>query len=192
MELLHLYGEIYPFWRLKSSNRRPSLRWTSISLRWCYLPLDEGISTLSNASSSPIGEDIYFNGDKDKWIAAANTLKGLSHQKIILMHYLQHKLVSSSSGDMKFTPGSAVSGDTNLFWTILAGSRAGDLGNKTDTNESYLLQILDVNNALSRNHSKTDETARRGTILSTQQVIMTELFKNVNPKIWSHILKINL
>ena len=38
---------------------------------------------LANASSSPIGEDIYFNGDKDKWIAAANTLKArfYLHQK---------------------------------------------------------------------------------------------------------------
>lgn len=127
--------------------------------------LDEGISTLSNASSSPIGEDIYFNGDKDKWIAAANTLKArfYLHQKDYSNALSAAQTgISSSSGDMKFTPGSAVSGDTNLFWTILAGSRAGDLGNKTDTNESYLLQILDVNNALSRNHSKTDETARRG------------------------------
>ena len=127
--------------------------------------LDEGISTLSNASSSPIGEDIYFNGDKDKWIAAANTLKArfYLHQKDYSNALSAAQIgISSSSGDMKFTPGSAVSGDTNLFWTILAGSRAGDLGNKTDTNESYLLQILDVNNALSRNHSKTDETARRG------------------------------
>lgn len=127
--------------------------------------LDEGISTLSNASSSPISEDIYFNGDKDKWIAAANTLKArfYLHQKDYSNALSAAQTgISSSSGDMKFTPGSAVSGDTNLFWTILAGSRAGDLGNKTDTNESYLLQILDVNNALSRNHSKTDETARRG------------------------------
>ena len=63
---------------------------------------------------------------------------------------------------MRYRPGSSVSGDTNLFWTILAGSRAGDLGNNSDDGtESYLLQILDATNALSRNHTKTDETARR-------------------------------
>lgn len=33
---------------------------------------------------------------------------------------------------------------------------------QTDPDESYLLQILDATNALSRNHAKTDETARRG------------------------------
>ncbi len=127
--------------------------------------LDEGISTLNGATSSPISEDIYFNGDKNKWIAAANTLKArfYLHQKDYSSALSAAQTgISSSDGDMKFKPGSAVSGDTNLFWTILAGSRAGDLGNKTDTDESYLLQILDSNNALSRNHAKTDETARRG------------------------------
>ena len=46
--------------------------------------LDDGISTLNNASSSPIKEDVYFNGDKDKWIAAAYTLKArfYLHQKV--------------------------------------------------------------------------------------------------------------
>ena len=127
--------------------------------------LDEGISTLNGATSSPISEDIYFNGDKNKWIAAANTLKArfYLHQKDYSSALSAAQTgISSSDGDMKFKPGSAVSGDTNLFWTFLAGSRAGDLGNKTDTDESYLLQILDSNNALSRNHAKTDETARRG------------------------------
>ncbi|MGC6503204.1 MAG: SusD/RagB family nutrient-binding outer membrane lipoprotein [Flavobacteriaceae bacterium] len=126
--------------------------------------LDEGISTLNGASSSPIAEDIYFEGDKSKWIAAAHTLKArfYLHQKDY-----QNALtaaqngISSADGDMKFSPGNSVSGDTNLFWTILAGSRAGDLGNNADGKDSYLLQILDASNALSRNHSKTDETARR-------------------------------
>tara|TARA_X000000950_G_scaffold270946_1_gene351405 strand:- start:1155 stop:2582 length:1428 start_codon:yes stop_codon:yes gene_type:complete len=126
--------------------------------------LDEGINTLNGATSTPISKDIYFNGDKSKWIAAANTLKArfYLHQKDYASALSAAQTgIASSDGDMKFTPGSAVSGDTNLFWTILAGSRAGDLGNKTDTDESYLLQILDASNALSRNHAKTDEAARR-------------------------------
>ena len=45
--------------------------------------LDEAISTLNSASSGSIPEDIYFGGDKAKWIAAANTLKArfYLHQK---------------------------------------------------------------------------------------------------------------
>ena len=56
---------------------------------------------------------------------------------------------------------SIASGDKNLFWTILEGSRAGDIGNSVDGDESYLLQLLDPSKATSRNHAKTDETARR-------------------------------
>lgn len=126
--------------------------------------LDEGISTLNSASSSPIAEDVYFNGDKNKWIAAANTLKArfYLHQKDYQNAFTAAQNgISSADGDMKFYPGNSVSGDTNLFWTILAGSRAGDLGNNIDGTDSYLLQILDPSNALSRSHSKTDETARR-------------------------------
>ena len=37
--------------------------------------LDKGIATLQGASSASLSEDIYFNGDKDKWIAAAYTIK---------------------------------------------------------------------------------------------------------------------
>ena len=126
--------------------------------------LDEGINTLNGVTSEPIDEDIYFNGNKDNWIAAAYTLKArfYLHQKDYsnALSAAQNG-ISSASGDLKFVPGNAVSGDTNLFWTILAGSRSGDLGNNLDGTESYLLQILDSSNALSRNHSKTDETARR-------------------------------
>jgi hypothetical protein len=127
--------------------------------------LDQGITTLSAASSEPIDEDIYFKGDKNKWIAAAYTLKArfYLHQKDYFnaLSAAQNG-IASAEGDMKFKPGNSVSGDTNLFWTILAGSRSGDLGNNSDDGtESYLLQILDASNSLSRNHSKTDETARR-------------------------------
>jgi starch-binding outer membrane protein, SusD/RagB family len=126
--------------------------------------LNEGINTLNGATSANVDEDIHYSGDKDKWIAAANTLKArfYLHQKDYpnALTAAQNG-ISSAEGDMKFTPGSAVSGDTNLFWTILAGSRSGDLGNNSTDSESYLLQILNSSNSLSRNHAKTDETARK-------------------------------
>ena len=84
--------------------------------------LDEGINTLNGATSEPIDEDIYFNGNKDNWIAAAYTLKArfYLHQKDYsnALSAAQNG-ISSASGDLKFVPGKAVSGDTNLFWTIL-------------------------------------------------------------------------
>ena len=117
--------------------------------------LDEGIATLGSAPAGQIPEDILFGGDKAKWIAAANTLKArfYLHQKDYSNALTAAQSgISNASGDMRYRPGSSVSGDTNLFWTILAGSRAGDLGNNSDDGtESYLLQILDATNALSRN-----------------------------------------
>ena len=127
--------------------------------------LDEGIAALGSAPAGQIPEDILFEGDKAKWIAAANTLKArfYLHQKDYSNALTAAQSgISNASGDMRYRPGNSVSGATNLFWTILAGSRAGDLGNNSDDGtESYLVQILDATNTLSRNHAKTDETARR-------------------------------
>jgi hypothetical protein len=128
--------------------------------------LNDAISTLNTANTGSIPEDIYFGGDKAKWIAAANTLKARFHlhQKdySAAMSAAQNG-ISSASGDMKYHPLSDPASDNNnLFWTILEGSRAGDIGNNSGGSQSYLLQILDDANALSRNHAKTDETARLG------------------------------
>ncbi len=127
--------------------------------------LDDAIATLNSANSGSIPEDIYYGGDKAKWIAAANTLKArfYLHQKNYSSALTAAQNgISSASGDMKYIPGDAASGDKNLFWTILEGSRAGDIGNNSGGSESYLLQILDATNGLSRNHAKTNEAARRG------------------------------
>ncbi len=125
--------------------------------------LDQGIASLNATSSASLSEDIYFGGDKDKWIAAANTLKArfYLHQKDYsnAMSAAQNG-ISDASGDMMYIP-VGLNDSVNLFWKILEGSRSGDIGN-SDGSESYLLQILDGTNPLSRNHAKTDETARRG------------------------------
>ena len=125
--------------------------------------LDDAISDLGSASSRPESYDIYYGGDKDKWLAAAYTLK--ARYALIQKDYSSaltaaNMGISSSAGDMNFIPrgDAAVSeGDKNLFNAILAGSRAGDLGNR----DSYLLALL--NDSLTttyRGNEKTDETAR--------------------------------
>jgi hypothetical protein len=129
--------------------------------------LDQGITTLQGASNVSIAEDIFFNGDKDKWIAAAYTLKARFH-----LHKKDYPAaanaaengIRSASGDMRFYPRESAntSGDKNLFFTILEGSRAGDIGNSNAGVDSYLIQMLDSNSQVSRNHAKTNETARLG------------------------------
>ena len=67
--------------------------------------------------------------------------------------------ISSSSGDMMYIPrGDAAinSGDKNLFYTLLAGSRTGDIGNKG----SYLIKMLNPAESVYRGNTKTNELAR--------------------------------
>jgi hypothetical protein len=126
------------------------------------LLLDRAISDLGSASSRPESYDIYYDGDKDKWIAAAYTLK--ARYALIQSDYstaltAANMGISSSAGDMNFIPrgDAAVSeGDKNLFNAILSGSRTGDLGN----NGSYLLELLNDTTSAYRGNAKTNETAR--------------------------------
>ena len=126
------------------------------------LLLDRAISDLGSASSRTEDYDIYYNGDKDKWIAAAYTLK--ARYALIQSNYsaaltAANMGISSSAGDMNYIPrgDAAVSqGDKNLFNAILSGSRTGDLGN----NGSYLLELLNDTTSAYRGNAKTNETAR--------------------------------
>jgi len=124
--------------------------------------LDGAISDLGSASSRSESYDIYYGGDKDNWLAAAYTLK--ARYALVQSDYAgalsaANSGISSSAGDMNFVPrGDAATseGDKNLFNAILAGSRAGDLGN----NGSYLLELLNDSTANYRGNAKTNETAR--------------------------------
>ena len=126
--------------------------------------LDGAISDLNGATSRKESFDIYFNGDKDKWIAAAYTLKAryaLANKDYAGALAAAGNGISSSAGDMMYIPrGDAAinAGDKNLFYTIIAGSRAGDLGNAG----SFLMAILDSSDAKYRGNAKTNETARHG------------------------------
>ena len=149
--------------------------------------LDNAISDLNSVGTGSISEDIYFGGDKAKWIAAAYTLKArfYLHQKDYSNAFTAAQNgISSADGDMVYNPpGNAGSGDRNLFWTILEGSRSGDIGN-SDQGESYLIQMLDASNTFSRNNSKTDETARKGfyTIDSSGGVANKGIIEETQPQ----------
>jgi len=123
--------------------------------------LDEGISNLNNGVSRNLTKDIYFGGDKDKWIQAANTLKA--------RYYLQMKQydkayqaaksgIASDDASLKFYPPAenSTNGNQNLFYEILAGSRGGDIGN----HGSYLMSMICPDTSWSRNNAKTNENAR--------------------------------
>ena len=106
--------------------------------------LDGAISDLSAATTRKESFDIYFNGDKDKWIAAAYTLKArfaLANKDYAGALAAAGSGISSSAGDMMYTPVvmlQSVKVIKTCFNTILEGSRTGDLGN----DGSYLLTIF--------------------------------------------------
>ena len=124
--------------------------------------LDDAISDLGSTSGRPEDYDIYYSGDKDKWIAAAYTLK--ARYALIQSDYTSaltaaNMGISSSADDMNFIPRGEAEiseGDKNLFNAILSGSRTGDIGN----NGSYLLELLNDSTANYRGNDKTNETAR--------------------------------
>ena len=122
--------------------------------------LDSGIGKLQAAKTKLGSEDIIYNGDKAKWIAAAHSIKARIY--LLLGDYSQavssaQNGISSPDNDMNYVPIGSVNENSNLFYILVNGSRAGDM---TGENAFYQ-QLLDPENPASRNHAKTDETARR-------------------------------
>lgn len=126
--------------------------------------LDDAINDLSGATSRPLSVDIHFGGNAAQWLEVAYTLRArcLLQQKDYpgALAAAQNG-ISNDDNSLRFFPRGSETvseGDKNLFWQILEGSRAGDIG----TVNSYMIQLIDPANSDSRNNSKTDETARLG------------------------------
>lgn len=162
-----LTGDV-PFSEVVTDNEAPKFDDQKAVLDGCSTLLSDAITTLTGATSRAEAYDIYYGGDKDKWIAAAYTLK--ARIALIKKDYASalsnaETGISSSAGDMMYIPrGDAATpnGDKNLYWEILNGSRTGDLGNAKAGNRSYLIDILDPAHASYRGNAKTNEEARYG------------------------------
>ena len=132
--------------------------------------LDEAISDLAGAREGRlITQDIYYNGDKNKWLEAAWTLKARYHtltKEYDQAYAAAQKGISSPENSLLFRPRDTPNReDKNLFNTLLSGIRAGDIGNRG----SFLLDLLDEEGAISRNHAKTREQARHSYLLIDEQ-----------------------
>jgi hypothetical protein len=162
-----LMGDV-PFSEIVSDNQAPKFDGQKAAVDGCSTLLSTAITTLSGATSRSEAYDIYFGGDKDKWIAAAYTLKAriaLIKKDYASALQFSGTGISSSAGDMMYIPRGDIAtpnGDKNLYWEILNGSRTGDLGNAKEGSRSYLIDILDPTNANYRGNSKTNEEARYG------------------------------
>jgi hypothetical protein len=120
--------------------------------------LDGAIADLNAANGYALEQDIFFNGDKGKWIELAYTLKARYYMitKAYDMAYTAAQNgISSGEGTMRFMPPGTILGDQNLLFELLSGSRAGDMGPG-----DYLSGILTAASPMSRNNAKTNEEAR--------------------------------
>ncbi|MEO0895919.1 MAG: SusD/RagB family nutrient-binding outer membrane lipoprotein [Bacteroidota bacterium] len=124
--------------------------------------LDNALVDLASAGGRSLSQDIYFDGDADKWIAAANTLKArfyMLQRDYSNAYSAAQNGIASADGNMQHIPrgdASVSSGDKNTFWEILEGARTGDIGSEG----SYLSQLLDSASSIYRGNAKTDERAR--------------------------------
>lgn len=158
-----LFGDV-PYSEIAGDIEDPSFDSQVSVLTAMVTLLDDAISDLGAAPNASMSEDIYFEGDASKWLAAANTLKA---RYLMMMKNYPGALqaaqngIADASGNMQHIPRgdpNVASGDKNLFWEILSGARTGDIG----TADSYLIQLLDNTTAVYRGNAKTDETARLG------------------------------
>ncbi len=127
--------------------------------------LDEVILLLEGVGNGlVIPEDIYFEGNVQKWVESAWTLKAryfLQVKDYTNAYTSAQNGISSPSNSMLFHPiGDTNTDNKNLFWQLAAGSRAGDIGNLKNGEASYLLRMMSDSSIISRNHGKTKEAAR--------------------------------
>ena len=127
--------------------------------------LDEAIVVLSDPTTkNTLSEDIFFGGNKDKWVKTAYTLKAryyLQTRQYALAYAAAKQGISDYAGTMKFTPlvpagtTSAPTGTENLLYRFMAGTRKGYLS----VTSTFCRNLLGTQ-ANSRTNSKTNEAAR--------------------------------
>ncbi len=122
--------------------------------------LDVAISNLSNVTPQDVVlEDFLFNGNATKWLQSAWTLKARFYmltRQYDLAYAAAQNGIASQDNSMIFVPLDLedVTSTKNKFWILLNNTPSVGTGN------SYLVQLLDPSSGISRNNTKTDETAR--------------------------------
>lgn len=121
--------------------------------------LDAAIADLNKAKSYSLSQDIFFNGDKAKWIQTAYTLKARYYMLVKdypSAYTAAQSGISSGAASMKYkAPSATINGAQNLLYELLSGSRAGDM-----SVDGTFLSGLVGTTAASRNNAKTNEDAR--------------------------------
>lgn len=123
------------------------------------LLLDDAISNLNSTGIIPQAGDIYYGGDKSKWIKLAYSLKARYY--LHTKDYPKAKAnallgISDASGDFKAIFGNTGSiQDFSPFYSFLIVERDTYM-----SGDSYAYNILNPSDASYRGNAKTDESAR--------------------------------
>jgi hypothetical protein len=115
-----------------------------------------------NAITNPGASDIYYGGNKAKWIAAAYTLKAryYMHTKEYQKAYDAAKLgIASAAGNMMATHGQTFGKDFNVYYDFLQYNRPGYM----TADGAYAVSLLQ-----NRSNAKTDEKARLDYVYTTE------------------------
>ena len=154
-----LYGDI-PFDQAgRIEFITPEFESQSIVYEKVQILLNEAILELYLDINKPInGSDIFFNGDAEKWIKVANTLKArfFMHTKEYDLAYKYASLGIDKSSDNLVATHGEVQGNSNLYYQFFTGSRGSELTSEN----TKILSLLDPSSPEYRGNLKTDETAR--------------------------------
>ncbi|MEB2777414.1 SusD/RagB family nutrient-binding outer membrane lipoprotein [Algoriphagus sp. D3-2-R+10] len=121
--------------------------------------LDGAISDLENSSGQVIAQDFIFAGNRVKWLESAWTLKAryyMSTKQYEQAYQAALNGISLPRNSMRFTPLDLQGENStkNKYFIVLQN------GPNLGTGDSYLMQLLDAENPVSRNNEKTNESAR--------------------------------
>ena len=87
------------------------------------------------------GSDIFFNGDANKWIKVANSLKArfYMHTKEYNLAYTYASLGIDSKSNNMYAIHGDVQGNSNLYYQFFTGSRGSEL---TSENTKFLILLI--------------------------------------------------
>ncbi|MDW7691001.1 SusD/RagB family nutrient-binding outer membrane lipoprotein [Flammeovirgaceae bacterium SG7u.111] len=121
--------------------------------------LDEAIANLESGIGITAG-DFVFDGDAEKWIQVANTLKARmflhTGEYASAISAAENGILDAEDSYNAVHAGGAYNGDMNIWYSFQVQDRPGDM----TATDAYLPQLLDDNKAVYRGNAKTDETAR--------------------------------
>jgi len=130
--------------------------------------LDTAMVNLNEGGISPGEDDVFYQGNADLWIEAANTLKAryMLHVAHVdaepVGQYTFEDVYQATQEGISGTPnnlvaphGQALAVNANPFWQF-----RNDRGDDLDATGSYAARLLDENSDLYRGNAKTDETER--------------------------------